>query len=228
LSRRRRPLKASLVLSNLSLEQAHENSLGFLFYREDFLKLSLGGFQLGLLLFAGGAVFCKRVFDFRIRRASIDRRLQRLLFSTYWLSKSASSAGAALSTARASLPAGTTLAAGTAKTAHSHAAIADLATRVHDFLNQSLNDVPFIVICDGKGLMNLVHLSLLHLLLELGRIEVAAAKTPGATEAATAGSARTSRAPVARTARTTGTAVVILGHQASAAQAKGRDHRQDA
>jgi len=174
-----------------SWKKAHQNSLRLLSYVEDTSKAGLGGFQLGLLVFAGGAVFGERVFDFRHRRVAVERLLQRFLFLTGWRPKPTSA-----------IRPWTTWATRPPRPAWTAQAHVSLSTRVHQFLNQWLNHGPFGVIGDAQVSSDVVN----HTLAKLGRVEIASRSAV----------ARTSRA-ASRIAWTA--AIVILSVQIPAAQA---------
>jgi hypothetical protein len=189
-----------------SRKKAHQNSLGLLFYVEDASEVGLGGFQLGLFFFPGGAEFGERVFDLRSGRVVFNGLLQRLLFLAGRGAKARPTAGAARTSWRTARTARSTWPSPrTTRTAHEHAAAhIGLPARFHHFLDQRLNGRPFSVIGDAEVCSDVVH----HALTELGGVEIAS-RTAGAT-------------------RTTGTAaIVILGKQPSAAKAQDCDHPQN-
>ena len=61
----------------LSSKQPQYDRLRLLSGGEDFLQVGLGGFQVVLLGFAGGAIFGERSSDLRGRHVVINRLLQR-------------------------------------------------------------------------------------------------------------------------------------------------------
>jgi hypothetical protein len=121
---------------------------------------------------------------------------------------------------RPAKPSPSTAASPASPSAHAHAhAAANRLLRVHHLLNQRLNHGPFIVIGDEQAVFVLGHHLLLHLLLELGGVESPAAKPTGTA------AAKTSRPAAAKSSGASGSAaIVILGGQASAAEAQAGGH----
>jgi len=83
-----------------------------------------------------------------------------------------------------------------------------------------LNDGPFVVIGYVQGLPGLFHHHLLHLLLHLGGVEVAAAWPAAAKHPAPTG---TAAARTTRATRATWTAEVTLRQQNAGGKAQGTD-----
>jgi hypothetical protein len=193
-------------LFSSSRNESHQNRLRLLFCVEDTSEFGLGGFQLGLFVFPGGAVFGERIFDLRNRRVIRNRLLQCFLFVAGWRPKGTPSSWTSWTTRTTFWSARSTR---STWPAHAHAAShVGLPARFHHFLNQRLNRGPFSVVGEVEVFSDVVH----HALSELGRVEVASRPV-------VAGPAR---AAIARTTRTA--AVVILGEQTSAGQAQGGDH----
>src|ERR1035441_1533753 len=158
-------MNRQLSICDFSVHQAEQISLRLLLCGQNFFQVGLRGFEFGLLGFLRSLVFGEQILDLRRRGVIVQRLLQRILFRAGMAEHAAASAAGPAALTAAILSA-------TIATEHpAHAATADIAACVHDFLHERLHCAPVRVICEVQLVADAVH----HALLESSGIKISAA-----------------------------------------------------
>src|ERR1035438_1117211 len=160
-------MNRQLSICDYSVHQAEQISLRLLLCGQNFFQVGLRGFELGLLGFLRSLVFGEQILDLRRRGVIVQGLLQGILFRSGLAEHAAASAAGLAALTAAILSA-------TIATEHpAHAATADIAACVHDFLHERLHRAPVRVVCEVQLVADAVH----HALLESSGIKISAAAT---------------------------------------------------